>query len=127
MPGRLMLQSSTTRGRTGIGQMGKTIQYSAAFKQEAMQELLSGIKRPTQICRERRIDQTTLRRWRLQYEERGASAWSEVAPAGVVAEEEKIAELERVIGRLTVENLALKKALAHAHSLSRNGSSSSSR
>jgi len=108
--------------------MGKVIPYSAAFKLETVQELLSGARRPMQICRERQIDQTTLRRWRQQYEEQGPNAWREMAPAGAVTGgEEKIAELERVIGRLTVENLALKKALAHAHSRSRNGSSSSNR
>src|SRR5688572_8905255 len=98
--------------------MGKTIQDSAAFKRETIQELLGGAKRPMQICRERRIDQTTLRRWRQQYDERGVDAWTETAPAAPTGEE-KIAELERVIGHLTVENLAVKKALTHAHSRSR--------
>jgi transposase-like protein len=107
--------------------MGKVIPYSATFKLETVQELLRGAKRPTQICRERQIDQTTLRRWRQQYEEHGPNAWRERASTAVASDEEKIAELERVIGWLTVENLALKKALRHAHSLSRNGSSSSSR
>ena len=108
--------------------MGKVIPYSAAFKVETVQELLSGAKRPTQICRERQIDQTTLRRWRQQYEEQGVNAWREMTP-GVVGPggEEKIAELERVIGRLTVENLALKKVLAHARSASSTASNSSSR
>jgi transposase-like protein len=56
--------------------MGQQFRYSAEFKQAALQELVSGEKRPDQICRERRIDSTTLRRWRLEYEEQGAAAWS---------------------------------------------------
>jgi transposase-like protein len=97
--------------------MGQQVRYSAEFKQAALQELVSGEKRPSQICRERRIDETTLRRWRLEYEEQGAAAWSAPAP-GTPSAEERIAELERVIGQLTVENLVLKKAARLARSLS---------
>jgi transposase-like protein len=104
--------------------MGQQIRYGAEFKQAAIQELLAGVKRPSQICRERRIDETTLRRWRLEYEERGAAAWAAAAP-GAPALEEKIAELERVIGQLTVENLVLKRGLGLARSLSGRGTPSS--
>jgi transposase len=97
--------------------MGQQVRYSAEFKQATLQDLLAGEKRPSQICRERRIDETTLRRWRLEYEERGTVAWSVPAP-GAPAAEERIAELERVIGQLTVENLVLKKAAQLARSLS---------
>jgi transposase len=97
--------------------MGQQVRYSAEFKQAALQELVAGAKRPSQICRERRIDETTLRRWRLEYEEHGAAAWSTPAP-GTGSADERIAELERVIGQLTVENLVLKRAAQLARSLS---------
>ncbi len=100
--------------------MGQQIRYTAEFKQATIQELLAGATGPAQICRERRIDGTTLRRWRQEYEQRGAAAWVAAAP-GTASAEERIAELERVIGQLTVENMVLKKALRHAQALSARG------
>lgn len=100
--------------------MGQQVRYSADFKQATLQELLAGEKGAAQICRERRIDATTLRRWRLEFEEHGAGAWSAPAP-GTPAAEERIAELERVIGQLTVENMVLKRAAQLARSLSVRG------
>jgi len=82
--------------------------YSAEFKQAVVQELLAGEKRASQICRERQIDVTTLRRWRIEHDERGAAAWHKPDPSQATAEQ-KIADLERVIGQLTVENMVLKK------------------
>lgn len=94
----------------------RTRVYGAEFKLATVEELLSGQKRASQICREREIDVTTLRRWRSEHEERGATAWTRpVAPTT----EDKIAELERVIGQLTIENMVLKKVLERARSLSR--------
>lgn len=104
--------------------MGQQIRYTAEFKQATIAELMAEEKGPTQICRERRIDQTPLRRWRQEYEERGGVAWARPAP-GVVSADERVAELERVIGQLTMENLALKKALQVARSLSARGTLSS--
>ena len=109
--------SAAIRENDGVATMGQQVRYSAEFKQATIQELLAGETRASQICRERRIDETTLRRWRLEYEERGAVAWSAPAP-GTPSAEERIAELERVIGQLTVENLVLKKAARLARSLS---------
>lgn len=104
--------------------MGQHVRYTAEFKQVTIQELLAGDKTGAQICRERRIDETTLRRWRQEYEQRGAAGWA-AAPAGAPSAEERIAELERVIGQLTVENMVLKKALQHARSLPARGTASS--
>lgn len=98
--------------------------YDAEFKRTVIDELLGGQKRAAQICRERRIDITTLRRWRQEYEQRGSAAWSK-PDVGAPSPEAKVAELERLIGQLTVENLVLKKALQQARSLSRCGRHSS--
>jgi transposase-like protein len=102
----------------------RTVTYSADFKRETIEELLGGQRRASQICRERGIDVTTLRRWRLAYEERGEAAWTPPTPEGLSAEA-KIAQLERLIGQLTVENAVLKKALARAHSACKPATASS--
>ncbi len=96
----------------------RTQTYSAAFKQEVVEEFLRGNKRGAQIARERGIDYSTLRKWRLEYDQHGAEAWAQPS-ARTATDEEKIAQLERVIGQLTVENLVLKKALTLARSTSK--------
>ncbi len=93
----------------------RTVTYSVDFKRETVEELGSGQKRASQICRERGIDVTTLRRWRQAYEEHGEAAWTTPKPEDPSAEA-KIAQLERLIGQLTVENTVLKKALGRAQS-----------
>jgi transposase-like protein len=112
------------RGGKGDGPQGQQVRYGAEFKRATLQELLAGGKTVAQICRERRIDETTLRRWRLEYEEQGAAACAMPAP-GTPTAEEKIAELARGIGQLAVENMVLKKALQRARSLSAPGTPSS--
>ena len=111
-------------GEKGGPVLMKSPTYSAEFKRETIQELLVGEKRASQICRDRGIDVTTLRRWRLEYEEKGADGWTTATP-GTATGEEKIASLERLIGQLTVENTILKKALQQAHSLSARATPSS--
>src|SRR5579885_2900669 len=98
--------------------------YSADFKRATVEDVLAGEKRISQICRERGVDQKTLRRWRQDYEQKGPDAWTTPA-SGEGSTDEKVAQLERLIGQLTVENSVLKKALQHARSLSRTGTLSS--
>ncbi len=101
-----------------------TPRYSAEFKRATVNDVLAGEKRISQICRERGIDEKTLRRWRQEYEQKGLDAWT--APTnGSGSTEEKIAQLERLIGQLTVENTVLKKALRHAYAQPLNGTRSS--
>lgn len=104
----------------GVIGMGQQIRYTAAFKQATITEMVAREKRLMQICRERRIDETRLRRWRQEYDERGAVAW--VAPApGVPRADERLPERQRVIGQRRVENLAVKQAWQAARSLSARG------
>jgi transposase len=102
----------------------RTRNYDATFKQDVVEEFVRGDKRGAQIARERGIDYSTLRKWRLEYDQRGAAAWSH-ATVTLPTNETKIAELERVIGQLTLEILVLKKALTLARSASKPSTSSS--
>ena len=79
--------------------------YSPEFKQTVVEELLAGAKRPGQLCREHGIDFSTLRKWREQYAQQGLAAWTPAPAKTATVGEDKIAELERVIGQLTVENM----------------------
>jgi transposase len=100
--------------------------FSREFKLEVVQQIASGAKRPAQVCREQHVAETVLLRWRREYEERGAAAFTpkEAASSSPTAEQ-RVAELERFCGQLALENAALKKALqhlqAHQASASQNG------
>jgi len=85
--------------------------FSPAFKFEAVMELLRGHKPVTDICRERQIKDNLLYKWRDAFLARGASVF-ETAPGKASLDDQsaRIAELERMIGRLAVENDSLKKA-----------------
>jgi transposase len=104
----------------------RTKNYDAAFKQDVVEEFVRGDKRGAQIARERSIDYSTLRKWRLEYDQRGVEVWSKKT-AATPTSESTIAELERVIGQLTLEILVLKKALTLARSTSKPGTLSSTR
>jgi transposase-like protein len=82
--------------------------FTPAFKFQAVLELLTGEKSAAQLCREHQIGETSLSRWRQQFLERGARVFENKSEN--VAEKERIAELERMIGRLTLELAAAKKA-----------------
>jgi transposase len=88
--------------------------FSREFKLEVVRQIVSGQKRPAQVCREHQLAETVLLRWRREYEERGEAAFTpkEVASSQSSAEV-RVAELERFCGQLAVENAALKKALQH--------------
>jgi len=104
----------------------RTKNYDATFKQDVVEEFIRGDKRGAQIARERAIDYQTLRKWRLDYEQRGAAAWSKPSVT-TATNEARIADLERVIGQQTLEILVLKKALTLARSASKSSTSSLTR
>jgi len=91
-------------------------------------QVISGEKRPAQACREYGIAESVLSHWRKEYHKHGEAAFqpqpSELPPS----EAQRIAELERFCGQLTLENTALKKVCspwdhAEAHHNHANASS----
>jgi putative transposase len=89
---------------------GRTLSHE--FKLAAVAEVVSGAKRPAQVCREHGIGEGLLLRWRREVAERGEAAFGPHEEASPVALERKIAELERFGGHLAMENAALKKGLS---------------
>ncbi len=86
--------------------------FSREFKLAAVQDVVSGAKRPAQVCREHGLAEGLLLRWRREVAERGDAAFGPPDEAGTVALERKVAELERFCGQLALENAALKKGLS---------------
>jgi transposase-like protein len=83
-------------------------------------QVLSGTKSAAQICRELNINETLLSRWKQQLLTHAALVFERESE--VSDKDERIAELERLVGRLTMELEVSKKAsqLA-AYQTSKNG------
>ena len=83
--------------------------FSRDFKLRVLNEIEAG-KSQAQVAREHQINQQILTRWYREYRERKEQAFPGKA-WGVPSDAARIAELERMVGRLTMENDLLKKVL----------------
>lgn len=85
---------------------------TAQFKLETVLAYLRGHTPTAQMCRERDITETLLYRWKQQLLAQAPRIFAQ-GPAAVARADEaqgRIAELERMVGRLTMELEILKKA-----------------
>lgn len=93
--------------------------YSAEEKQRMVEEAEQPGSSPSFVARKYGISSSLIFRWRRLVKEGGRKAVGadeEVVPASEVrALKAKIRELERVLGRTTVENGILKEAVQLAH------------
>jgi len=96
--------------------------FSQEFKRQVVEELLSGGSRPAQLCRRHNISSSLLYHWKKQY---GRGTFNN-EPTAEAALKDRIEKLERLVGRLTLENEFLKKGLQSSLSSQseRNGKSS---
>ena len=95
--------------------------FSVEFKRRVVEELLSGESRPAQLCRRHNISPSLLYHWKRQYS-RGKFS-NEPTEEGAL--QDRIEKLERLVGKLTLENEFLKRGLQNSLSRSqRNGKSS---
>ena len=90
--------------------------YSRDLKIAAMRALDAG-SATGEIARKYQLSPKLLERWRGEWRARGESAFPGIGRRGAglpaVDDARRIAELERKIGQLTMENDFLKKALQH--------------
>ena len=88
--------------------MPKRRTFTPEFKAQVVLEELTGVKDRAEICREYRLRPQVFSRWREEFVERAAEIFATERSRG--DEQERIAELERMLGRLTMELEAAKKA-----------------
>ena len=94
--------------------------FKPEFKARVVIEELSGVKSPAEICREHQLKPQVFSRWKVEFLERAPEIFATQPSRG--DEQERIVELERMVGRLTMELQAAKKASSILTShLSRNG------
>jgi transposase len=95
--------------------------FSLEFKRQVIEELLSGESSPAQLCRRHNISSSLLYHWKKQYS-RGKF---NNEPTEEAALNDRIEKLERLVGKLTLENEFLKRGLQASLSQPRkNGKSS---
>ncbi len=85
-------------------------EHTAEFKTQVVLEMLSGEKSVAQMSREYQLKDSLLYRWKTEFLERAPQVF---APAVDKVEREqaaRVAELERLVGRLTLELEVVKKA-----------------
>lgn len=86
--------------------------FSAAFKAKVVLELISGEKGLAEASREYGIKDTVLSRWKQEFIAKSAQLFEQ--PKEVQEKEVRIAELERMVGKLTMQLELSKKVLSYA-------------
>ena len=95
--------------------------FSLEFKRQVVEEFLSGERGAAQLCRKYNICSSLLYHWKDMYS-RGRFN-NEPTQEGALRD--RIEKLERLVGKLTLENEVLKKAFQNSLSrFPRNGRSS---
>ncbi len=88
--------------------MIKRRQFTKEFKLQVLREVEAG-KAVVRAAREYQVHPNTITKWRQLYARYGDRAFAGNGQA--YTDDAKLAELERLIGQLTVENAFLKKVL----------------
>jgi transposase len=83
-------------------------QVAREFKLPVMREVEAG-KPLAQVAREYHVPPTVIRRWQQEHQHDAERAFA--GQGHSYQEEARIAELERLVGQLTMENARRKKAL----------------
>ncbi len=90
--------------------MRKMRTFTSQFKREVVEELLSRTTGPAQRARSYNLSSSLLYHWKKQY----ARGKLNTAPTEEAALRDRVSQLEKILGRLTLENEFLKKALENA-------------
>jgi transposase-like protein len=90
--------------------MTKRRKYTPEFKARVVLEIISGAKSQAEIARQHRIKPDLLARWRRQFVDNAASLFARGSDSRDNEAETRIAELERTLGKKTMELEVAKKA-----------------
>jgi transposase-like protein len=95
--------------------MNKKRKFTPEFKSQVVLQLLSGEKNMAELCREHQLTSQMIGNWKQQFLAAAPQAFEKGSDTS--AEQEHIAELERMIGRLTMELEIAKKASRLLHGM----------
>ena len=88
--------------------MSKRRTFTPEFKAQVVLEELSGIKDKAEMCREYRLRLQVFSRWREEFLERAPEIFATKRSRG--DEQERAADLERMVGQLTMQLEAAKES-----------------
>jgi len=91
--------------------------FSKEFKRQVVEELLSGVSTAAQLARRHEISTGLLHHWKAQY----AKGRFNNPPNKEAVLEERVRQLEQLVGKLTLENEFLKKLYREASHQRRKG------
>lgn len=93
--------------------------YTPEFKVRVVLELISGKKSLSQASREYGVKDSVLSRWRQEFLERAPQIFEQ--PGQEDEQAKRIAELERLVGRMAVQLDIAKKVFGSSDFLSKRG------
>lgn len=88
--------------------MSKHRSFTPEFKAQVVLEILSGAKTTAEVCREYTLSAQVVNHWKAEFLQNAPKLFQ--ADARATAEQTRIAELERLVGRLTLQLEIAKKA-----------------
>ena len=87
--------------------MTKRRHFPPEFKARLILDILAGVQSQAEACRKHGLSPNLLALWKSTFLERAHTVFE--SDATRTAEQARIAELEQVLGRMTLENEILKK------------------
>ena len=94
--------------------------FTAEFKTQVVLDLVSGAHSTAELSRQHQLNPQVLARWKTEFLERAPLVFEQDQKRS--AEQERIADLERLVGRLAMElDIAKKVSGVLSSPLSRNG------
>ena len=88
--------------------MSKQRTFKPDMKARVVLQVLTGAKSAAQVCREQHLNQNVLTRWKKQFIDNASLIFKQESDRSDQAE--RVAELERLVGKLTMELEISKKA-----------------
>ena len=100
--------------------MRKQRQFTPELKARICLQILTGAKTTAQVCREHQLSETVVSRWKKQFVEQAALVFEQDGQRA--KEDERVVELERMGGRLSMElEVAKRASQSLGQLLTRNG------
>ncbi len=82
--------------------------FTPEFKAQVVLEVLTGVRSASEACQHYQLKPDLVSRWKAQFLEKAATVFAGEAQNDPAVE--RVAELERLVGRLTLELEVSKKA-----------------
>jgi transposase len=96
--------------------MRKRRHFGSEFKAQVVLDVLTGVQSQAEACRKHGLGPNLLALWKAVFLQRAHLVFD--SDSARSTEQARIAELEQVLGRMTLENEILKKASRRLASLS---------